>query len=174
MSDAYLGEIRMFAGGYAPVGWRYCDGSSLAVRDYTALYSLIGNSFGGDTTNFNLPNMGSRIPVHCGSGAGEKLRRWRVGETIGTEKANIAVKELPAHTHPLYVSANSANQLDPKDNLFASPIALLYAEDNSKDLKKMDKNMITNTGGGYNHENIMPYLCISYIICVEGDYPPRP
>ncbi len=171
MSEPFVGEIRMFAGNFAPRGWAFCDGQLLAVSQNDALFSLLGTIYGGDgRTTFGLPEMRGRIPIHAGSGPGLSPRR--LGAKSGVEKVTLTVNQLPSHTHPLNVSQDLADQASPSGRLPGnSPSIDLYREEAST--QDINSGSVQNIGGSRSHSNFMPYLCIHFIIALFGIYPSR-
>ena len=170
MSEPFVGEIRMFAGNFAPRGWAYCDGQLLAVTQNDALFSLLGTIYGGDgRTTFGLPDMRGRIPIHAGDGPGLSTRR--LGAKAGTEEETLTVGELPSHTHRMRASADGADQRSPQGHLFARTDFNLYRQ--ATPGNAMASNVVSQTGGSRSHTNLMPYLCIHFIIALFGIYPSR-
>ena len=171
MSEPFVGEIRMFAGNFAPRGWAFCDGQLLAVSQNDALFSLLGTIYGGDgRTTFGLPDMRGRIPIHAGSGPGLSPRR--LGAKAGAEKVTLTVNQLPSHTHPVRAVTTTATDNNPQGKLTAeSPSISAYAEVDQS--ANMATGSITSTGGSRSHTNLMPYLCVNFIIALVGIYPSR-
>ncbi len=171
MSEPFVGEIRMFAGNFAPRGWAYCDGQLLAVSQNDSLFSLLGTIYGGDgRTTFGLPDMRGRIPVHAGSGPGLSPRK--LGAKGGTEKVTLTVNQLPSHTHPMKASTTIADETAPQGNVTAQPSAAqLYFE--TAPTVNLATTAVTNVGGSRSHTNLMPFLCVHFIIALFGIYPSR-
>lgn len=171
MSEPFVGEIRMFAGNFAPRGWAFCDGQLLAVSQNDALFSLLGTIYGGDgRTTFGLPDMRGRIPIHAGHGPG--LSERRLGAKGGAEKVTLTVNQLPSHTHPLQASTELAQQASPQGNVLARTLTFdLYRQ--ATPTSSMASSSITGTGGSRSHTNLMPFLCIHFIIALVGIYPSR-
>ncbi len=171
MSEPFVGEIRMFAGNFAPRGWAFCDGQLLAVSQNDALFSLLGTIYGGDgRTTFGLPDMRGRIPIHAGTGPG--LSQRRLGSKGGAEKVTLTVNQLPSHTHTLTVSQDVAGDSDPTGKVPGNSASIdLYHED--VPVLNMATAAITGTGGSRSHTNLMPFLCIHFIIALFGIYPSR-
>ena len=146
MSEPFVGEIRMFAGNFAPRGWAFCDGQLLAVSQNDALFSLLGTIYGGDgRTTFGLPDLRGRIPIHMGHGPG--LSERRLGAKGGEEKVTLTVNQLPSHGADSYI--------------------------NDTPIQSMASSSVTHTGGSRSHTNLMPFLCIHFIIALVGIYPSR-
>lgn len=171
MSEPFVGEIRMFAGNFAPRGWAFCDGQLLAVSQNDALFSLLGTIYGGDgRTTFGLPDLRGRIPIHAGTGPG--LSQRRLGAKSGVEQVTLTANQLPSHTHTLQASTDLADQTAPQGNVVAQTATLsLYAQE------PIDTNMsaaaITSVGGSRTHSNLQPFVCINFIIALLGIYPSR-
>jgi len=176
MSDPYIGEIRMFAGNFAPRNWSFCDGQLLAISQNQELFSLLGTTYGGDgRTTYALPDMRGRLPVHQGTGPG--LTNKKIGAKYGIEKVTVTSDQLPIHSHEFKATKNIANTSVPTNNVVAaqgdadSP----YIEaptDNSK-FQDLNNNTLTATGGNQSHDNMMPSLCVNFIIAMLGIYPSR-
>lgn len=176
--DYYVGEIRAFAGNFAPVDFVLCNGASLAIAEYQTLYALIGTTYGGDgVTNFNVPNLCGRIPVNVGQGTG-LASTYALGKTAGAENVTLQTANLPAHNHAVNAVASAATTNVPQNNYLATPgtasgTAVLYLPSSAKGatVAPLDPTSLFNTGGGQPHPNLMPYLTINYIIATVGIYP---
>jgi microcystin-dependent protein len=168
MSQPYVGEIRMFAGNFAPAGWNFCDGSLLQISDNDTLFNLIGTTYGGDgQSTFALPAFQSRVPVHMGTLSGTT---YQIGEMAGTEQETLSVQQIPNHTHTLVASTTPGADVSPIGNVLGATSGgiMLYYEGG------VDANManaITPSGGSQPHENVQPFLCINFIISLFGIYP---
>ncbi len=175
MAEPFLGEIRMFAGTYAPRGWALCDGQLLSIPQNDALFSLLVITYGGDgRTNFGLPDLRGRIPIHKGAGPGLSPRSQ--GERGGAENATVSVAQLPSHTHAHHGAVQKAGRGDPSEALRASyvgPTDGIPAFGNLEGLVAMASDTITSTGGGQAHANVQPFLCVNFIIALVGIYPSR-
>ena len=172
MSEPFVGEIRMFAGNFAPRGWAFCDGQLLAVSQNDALFSLLGTIYGGDgRTTFGLPEMRGRIPVHAGTGPG--LSQRRLGAKSGAESVTVTANNLPAHSHPFQATSNSANAQSAAGALPAQSQADIYLDNLDDGSTSLAADSVTNAGGGQAHNNLMPYLCVNFIIALFGIYPSR-
>lgn len=173
MSEPFVGEIRMFAGNFAPRGWAFCDGQLLAVSQNDALFSLIGTIYGGDgQTTFGLPDMRGRIPVHAGQGPGLSTRR--LGDKGGAEDVTLTVNQLPDHDHVLRASTDLAQDAGPQGNVPArtNPAGVdIYNE--LGPFTPLSSESMTPTGGSRSHTNLQPFTCIHYIIALVGIYPQR-
>lgn len=169
MSEPFVGEIRMFAGTFAPSGWAFCDGQLLSVSSNDALFSLLGTIYGGDgETTFGLPDLRGRIPIHVGSGPG--LTSRTLGSRAGEEAVNLNTGQLPPHHHIWQGFSGNAQGQSPIDASVASPVADLY-DSESDNLGTMRASMVGATGESRSHTNLMPALCINFIIALFGIYP---
>jgi len=169
MSESYLGEIRMFAGNFAPVRWAYCDGQLLPISQNDALYSLFGPSYGGDgRTTFGIPDMRGRLPVHQGAGPG--LIPRGIGQEFGSERVLLTEEQMPSHTHQLVASSASENSVaDPTDKTTsASQVTYDANADNT-----LASEAVSYTGSATMHHNMMPYLAVHFIVSLMGEYPQR-
>ena len=168
MSSPYVGEIRMFGGNFNPNGWAMCDGSLLPISENETLFNLIGTTYGGDgQSTFALPNLNGRVPIHQGAVSGTT---FTIGEAAGTETVTLSTNQIPIHTHPLLASSDPATTLNPQNNvLSATATATPYF--NIPPGAALSPQAITPMGGSQPHENMQPYLCISYIISLFGIYP---
>ena len=171
MSEPFVGEIRMFAGNFAPRSWAFCDGQLLAVSQNDALFSLLGTIYGGDgRTTFGLPDLRGRIPIHAGSGPGLSPRN--LGAEGGSEKNTLTVNQLPPHTHAIKASSAAGTQNNPGGEfLGASPNVRLFRSGTPN--SALNATSISNVGGNQSHSNLMPFLCIHFIIALFGIYPSR-
>lgn len=171
MSEPFVGEIRMFAGNFAPRGWAFCDGQLLAVSQNDALFSLLGTIYGGDgRTTFGLPDVRGRIPIHAGHGPG--LSERRLGAKGGAEKVTLTVNQLPSHGHPMQASSEAATTANPQGEVLAETLTDRVYRPDSADTN-LASSSVTNTGGSRSHTNLMPFLCINFIISLVGIYPSR-
>ena len=171
MSEPYVGEIRMFAGNFAPRGWAFCDGQLLAVSQNDALFSLLGTIYGGDgRTTFGLPDLRGRIPIHAGEGPGLSPRR--LGAKAGAEDVTLTVNQMPSHTHPLQASTDPGTLPNPNGAVLStSNVIELYSGDPAD--SSLNSSSVTNIGGSRSHTNLMPFLCIHFIVALVGIYPSR-
>lgn len=163
----YIGEIRMFAGNFAPAGWMFCEGQTLPISENDVLFQLIGTTYGGDgEETFNLPNLASRIPMHMGTGPDGTT--YQIGEMAGTEQETLSVQQIPNHTHPLIGSNSGANSQTPGGNMFAQAVNQPYSFVSPID---MSPQSIGPAGGSQPHENTQPFLCVNFIISLFGIFP---
>ena len=173
MSEPFIGEIRMFAGNFAPRNWAFCDGQLLAVSQNQALFSLLGTTYGGDgRTTFGVPELRGRIPIHAGSGPG--LSSHRLGQKAGAEQVTLTTNQLGSHSHDLSVSAVAGTENSPQGNfLAASSNVRLYRPALGSTPTSLNAGSISNEGGSQAHGNLMPTLCVNFIIALVGIYPSR-
>jgi microcystin-dependent protein len=171
MSEPFVGEIRMFAGNFAPQGWAFCDGQLLAVSQNDALYSLFGTIYGGDgRTTFGLPDLRGRFPIHAGQGPGLSPRQ--LGAKGGVEKVTLTTNQLPSHAHPVKGTNDAANSTDPGGRLPASSTTIdLYV--NGAPTVNFNAAAVSAVGGSQAHSNLMPFICINFIVALYGIYPSR-
>jgi microcystin-dependent protein len=163
MAQPYVGEIRMFAGNFAPAGWMFCEGQLLPISENETLFQLIGTTYGGDgESTFALPNMRGRIPVHQGQG-------FQLAETAGVEEVTLTTQQIPVHTHQLIASTSIANTQTPGGNLAAAGSGQIYTSSDSP--IGMSPQSVAPAGGSQPHENFQPYLCIDFIISLFGIFP---
>ena len=173
MSDAIVGEIRMFGGNFAPVKWSFCNGQLMAIAQNSALFSLLGTTYGGDgRSSFGLPDMRGRIPVQHGHGPG--LSNWTLGHREGTETVTLTVSQMPNHNHSLMASTNDATTDNVSAAVTAKPTYNFYREPtDATRIQEFADEILEQTGAGTAHTNLMPFQCISFIICTIGLYPSR-
>lgn len=165
MAQPYLGEIRLTAFNFAPVGWFLCQGQIVSIAQYSALYSLIGTTYGGDgISTFALPDLRGRTPVHFGNGNG--LSPAIIGLLTGTEQVTLTTQQMPAHTHTVVSSAGTGNATSPSGNYFAACGDGQYAN-----APALASAPFSGVGGSLPHENRQPSLTISFIIAWEGVFP---
>lgn len=170
MAQPYVGEIRMFAGNFAPAGWLLCEGQLLPISENETLFNLIGTTYGGDgQSTFALPDLRGRIPIHFGQGPG--LSSYTVGTAAGVEEVTLTVNQVTAHSHaPL--SSSESTQTSPQNGLWASSTSPMFST--SPPNVNMAPGAILPTGGSQPHTNFMPYLCVNFIISLFGIFPPHP
>lgn len=174
MSDPFLGEIRIFAGQYAPRAWGFCDGQLLPVNDNQALYSLFNAFYGGDgRTTFGLPDFRGRLPVHMGQAPG--LSRYEIGQRGGRETVSLTIDSIPEHNHPMQASNDASTSMLPGDRVLGklANIALYDPGTDTSRLYQLAPQTVGFVGGEEKHLNMMPYLCLNYIVALEGVYPSR-
>jgi microcystin-dependent protein len=176
--EAFMGSIMLFAGNFPPRGWMYCQGQTLQIAQYQALFSLLGTFYGGNgTTTFQLPDLRSRVPVGTGQGTG--LSSWNLGQLQGDEAVVITTNQLPSHNHNVQVSGSPANSNAAGGNYLAvangdfSGDPVTVNTYNGTPNAVLGPSSISNTGLGQPVANIQPSLGLNYIICLEGIYPSR-
>jgi microcystin-dependent protein len=164
MAQPYVGEIRIFAGNFAPAGWMFCEGQLLPISEYETLFALIGTTYGGDgQSTFALPDLRGRIPLHQGNG-------FILAETGGVEEVTLTVSQIPSHTHAFLASTNPGNFADPAGNVTAqNTLVQLYTED--VPTVNLGPSSISFVGGSQPHNNFEPYLCLDFIISLFGLFP---
>jgi microcystin-dependent protein len=174
MSDPFVAEIRIFAGNFAPTGWALCDGQLLPISQNTALFSLLGTFYGGDgKSTFALPNLQGSSPMHQGQGQG--LSERFLGEQSGSPTVTLIESELPSHTHLFQARTSLGTQTSPANNISAGnstarqwvPVASQGAP------QQFAVNAIRVAGGSLPHNNLPPYLVLTFIIAMQGVFPPR-
>jgi len=164
MSSPFIGEIRMFAGNFAPVGWAFCNGAIIPIDQNDALFNLIGTTYGGDgQTTFALPNLQSQVPVHVGPG-------FALGQSGGTETVTLTTSQIPAHSHVPQAFTDAGNLSSPAAGVWASSSpATLY--DNTPPSIAMSPSAIGSSGGSQPHDNMIPFLAINFILSLFGVFP---
>jgi len=164
MAQPYVGEIRMFAGNFAPAGWMFCEGQLLPISENETLFQLIGTTYGGDgQSTFGLPDLRGRIPIHQGNG-------FILAETGGAEEITLTVSQIPSHSHALLASGDLGNQGTCANNLTANSQGALFYIEQAPNVN-MNPGCIGPVGGSQPHNNFQPYLCIDFIISLFGIFP---
>src|SRR5262249_12212097 len=164
MSGPFVGEIRMFAGNFAPAGWSFCNGALLPIDQNPALFQLIGTTYGGDgQTTFALPNLQSRVPIHVGPG-------FALGQTGGTESVTLTTSQIPAHSHVPQCNSGGGGQSSPGGGVWAVPSSGTMYTDVAPTLA-MNPAAIGSTGGSQPHDNMIPFLVINFILSLFGIFP---
>ena len=165
----YVGEIRMFAGNFAPNGWMFCEGQTLPISENEVLFQLIGTTYGGDgEETFNLPNLASRVPIHMGTGPSGTT--YQIGEMAGTESETLTTQQIPAHNHAFLASSAIGGLPTPQGNVLAKLTNIdMYSGDTTD--TPMSPTSIGPAGGSQPHENTQPFLCINFIISLFGVFP---
>lgn len=171
MADPFVAEIRIFPFNFAPNGWAWCDGQLMPLSQNTALFSLLGTMYGGNgNSNFALPDLQGRAPMHPGQGPGLSLHD--LGETGGSETVSLLESEIPAHSHGVNVSQGDAYSQNPAAELFATGIAInQYAAPSGN--TALHPVALAPAGGDQPHNNLMPYLTFYFCIALQGVFPPR-
>ena len=170
MSEPFIGEIKMVGFGFAPRGYALCNGQLLSIAQNTALFSLLGTTYGGNgQTNFALPDLRSRVPIHQGQGPG--LSSYNLGQVSGTETVTLNSQQLPPHNHTVNASATATSK-SPANN-FPSVTGAGSSYAATPDGTTMNPGMTTGGGGGQPHSNLQPSLCINFVIALQGIFPSR-
>jgi microcystin-dependent protein len=166
MAQPYVGEIRMFGGNFAPAGWMFCEGQLLPISENETLFQLIGTTYGGDgQETFALPDLRGRLPIHQGNG-------FVLAETGGAEEITLTVQQIPAHTHAVLASNNTASGTSPAGSVLAAgPEVTITAYGSDAPLTSLSPAALSSVGGSQPHTNFQPYLCVNFIISLFGIFP---
>src|SRR3712207_1906777 len=169
MAQPYVGEIRMFGGNFAPRGWQFCDGSPLSIAENEVLFQLIGTTYGGDgEETFNVPNLSARLPIHQGQGPG--LSSYIIGESGGVTSVTLTTQQLAGHSHQIQATQNLGNSSNAQNRVLATgtnvPMFRVIAPN-----VPFAPNVLTPAGGSQPHDNLMPYLAVTFIISLFGIFP---
>jgi microcystin-dependent protein len=165
MAQPYIGEIRMFAGNFAPAGWMLCEGQLLPISENEALFNLIGTTYGGDgQSTFALPDLRGRIPIHFGNG-------FTLAETGGVEAVTLTVNQIPVHAHPLQASSSNAATRNANGNVLAQTPGYTPYVSGFVPNTPLNPNSTSAVGGSQPHTNFQPYLCVNFIISLFGIFP---
>jgi microcystin-dependent protein len=167
MSEPFLSEIKIVSFNFPPKGWALANGQLLPINQNQALFALLGTTYGGNgQTNFALPNLRGRVPIHMGNG-------HTLGEAAGSTSVTVNIQQLPTHMHGLQASSNDQNvTLDPS-NAFLAPVNNTYTSPASGGLTTLHPSSVTSVGGSQPHNNMMPYLALNFIIALQGIFPSR-
>jgi len=166
MAQPYVGEIRMFAGNFAPAGWMFCSGQALAISDYDTLFMLIGTTYGGDgQTTFCLPDLQGRVPIHPGGTVNGVL-----GQKLGVESVTLTLQQIPVHNHGLWATTNAANTGNPQNHVVAEVAPDTFYLDAAPSAS-LAASSVSATGGSQPHTNLMPFVALNYIISLYGIFP---
>jgi microcystin-dependent protein len=164
MAQPYVGEVRMFAGNFAPAGWMFCEGQLLPISENETLFNLIGTTYGGDgESTFALPDLRGRIPIHQGNG-------FILAETGGAEEITLTVSQIPSHSHPLLATTTVASDASPNGNLGGQTSTFDFYQTSPANTP-MAPQSISSVGGSQPHTNFQPYLCVNFIISLFGIFP---
>ena len=168
MAQPYVGEIRMFAGNFNPSGWAFCNGALLPISENETLFQLIGTTYGGDgQSTFALPDLQSRVPIHMGTFSGTT---FIIGEKAGVESVTLSTQQLPSHNHAFIASKDQAGITTPPNNVLGQiPGGNVYIQETAD--TALNAGSIGPAGGSQPHDNMQPFLCISYIISLFGIFP---
>src|SRR5436189_4257733 len=170
MAQPYVGEIRMFAGNFAPAGWMFCEGQLLPISENETLFNLIGTTYGGDgQSTFALPDCRGRLPIHNGTDNGGNT--YQLGEKAGSESVTLTVQQIPAHNHPVTAASTNGGQSTPVNNIFAAVQSGNQMYNDQDPTGAMHANAVGPTGGSQPHENRPPFLCLNFIISLFGEFP---
>jgi len=173
--DAYIGDIRLFAGSFAPVGWILCNGTLLSISEYDTVFAIIGTTYGGDgVTTFAVPDLRGRLPVGQGNGPG--LTPRVLGQTFGSESVTLLTTQIPLHTHTWMASTAAATASSPAANVFAqNGTDSIYTSlpASGPQPQVLNAASVLSAGGTQPHDNIMPTTAINYIMCLAGIFPSR-
>ena len=169
MAQPYVGEIRMFAGNFPPVGWMFCDGQQMPISENETLFQLIGTTYGGDgESTFALPNLQSRIPMHFGTGPDGVT--YQLAEAAGVESVTLTIQQIPAHTHAMTGSTDTATASVATNSVIGKSTAV-DAFINAQPTSNLSPQAVQPQGGSQPHDNMQPFLCINYIISLFGLFP---
>ncbi|MGN7916202.1 MULTISPECIES: phage tail protein [Lysobacter] len=176
MTEPFIGQIQIFGFNFAPRGWAFCNGATLAIQQNTALFSLLGTQYGGNgTTTFQLPNFVNR--TGCNQGQGPGLTPHQIGENFGSNSVTLTTQEMPAHTHAAQIygqnDASKRQSAPANGNALGTPLAAAFTAAGSTD-SPFPPTMIGPTGGGQPHENRQPYLAMNFCIALQGIFPSFP
>jgi microcystin-dependent protein len=165
MAQPYVGEIRMFAGNFAPAGWMFCEGELLPISEYETLFNLIGTTYGGDgQSTFGLPDLRGRIPIHNGNG-------FILAETGGAEEVTLSVNQIPTHKHSLMATTDLADSASPADAYMSTTATGNKIYSTASPTTALNSGVISQDGGSQPHNNFQPYLCVDFIISLFGIFP---
>lgn len=169
MSEPFIGEIRLFAGSFAPAGWSFCSGALMPISQNDALFTLIGTTYGGDgQSTFGLPNLCGRAPMHMGTGSDGIT--YQIGEMAGVESVTLTTQQMPIHNHALVGTTRPATEALPQGALTATSGVIQYARETAP-TQNMAAGSLSPVGGSQPHENMQPYLVVSFIISLFGVFP---
>ena len=170
MSSPYIGEIRMFGGNFAPSGWAFCSGQAMDISQNDTLFNLIGTTYGGDgQQTFNLPDLQGRLPVHMGTNPSTGTT-YVIGQQGGVESVTLTTNQMPIHNHALLASTDAATANTPANNVLAAS-GQVKTWSPFPPTAAMNVNALTNAGGSQPHDNMMPFLVVSFIISLFGIFP---
>jgi microcystin-dependent protein len=171
VAQPYVGEIRIFAGNFAPAGWMMCNGQLLPISENETLFQLIGTTYGGDgQSTFGLPDLQSRVPIHMGTGSDGTT--YQLAETGGVESVTLTVQQIPTHSHTLVATGNLASAGAPSGQLLGlAQAATITPYGTDAPLSNLNPSAISATGGSQPHDNLQPYVTLNFIISLFGIFP---
>ena len=170
MASPFIGEIRMFGGSFAPAGWMMCQGQLIPISENDALFTLIGTTYGGDgQETFGLPDLQGRVPMHAGQGPGLS-QTYQLGEKAGVESVTLTTQQIPIHSHVVSGGEQTGTDSNPENAILATSSVLTPYAAEAPDAT-MAANAISPVGGSQPHDNMQPYLCITFIISLFGVFP---
>jgi microcystin-dependent protein len=165
VSNPFIGEIRMFAGNFAPSGWAFCNGALMPISENDALFTLIGTTYGGDgQSTFALPNLQSRVPVHQGPG-------FQLAQAGGVETVTLATTQVASHTHVPQANSSAAGVADPTGAIWGGAASNIYTSAVPDGSVTMAPNLLSSVGGGQPHDNLMPFTAVNFILSLFGIFP---
>lgn len=165
MAQPYVGEIRIFAGNFAPAGWMFCEGQLLPISENETLFQLIGTTYGGDgQSTFGLPDMRGRLPIHFGNG-------FTLAQTGGAEMVTLTTNQIPIHAHTLLGTDNAATDTNPGNNVLGKTLVNISAYGTDAPTTSLNAATVASVGGSQPHTNLQPYLCVDFIISLFGIFP---
>jgi microcystin-dependent protein len=165
VAQPYVGEIRMFAGNFAPAGWMFCEGQLLPISNFDTLFNLIGTTYGGDgESTFALPDLRGRVPIHLGNG-------FKLAGTGGVETVTLTTQQIPLHTHALLASGSNGTATNPQNNVLAASQSSVQPYIQDVATTNMNAGAISFVGGSQPHNNFQPYLCVNFILSLFGIFP---
>jgi microcystin-dependent protein len=170
--ESFLASLLIFAGNFAPRGWAFCNGQIMSIAQNTAVFALVGTTYGGDgVTTFALPDLRGRVPIHFGQGPG--LSNYDLGQVAGSETTTLLISNLPAHNHGLHATSETGSTSAPVGAYLGNTGALDKEYNTSGTVVSMNANSIALTGGSQPFQILQPYLALNYIFCMEGIFPSR-
>lgn len=169
MAQPYIGEIRMFAGNFAPAGWMFCEGQIVSIWEYETLFNLIGTTYGGDgQETFGLPDMRGRIPIHNGTNSFDS---YQLAQSDGVEEVTLTINQIPAHSHNLQASTDLADTSSPVNAYLSTNPSGSKIYSSANPTMPLSPQSIIPVGGSQPHTNFQPYLCVNFIISMYGIFP---
>lgn len=171
MAQPYVGEIRMFAGNFAPAGWMFCEGQLLPISENETLFQLIGTTYGGDgESTFSLPDLRGRVPIHNGTAIYDGSN-YTIAETGGVEEVTLTINQIPSHSHSLLATTDLASSANPSEAYLSTTPTGSKIYSTANPTIALNNGVITPDGGSQPHTNFQPYLCVDFIISLFGIFP---